>query len=348
MPTVATRTRAKLLARSKKIKESQHDSQAATAVLVPTQALARWLGVVALLTVVLIVLGATVRVFEAGLSCPDWPKCYGLWWPFPVDPAFGYTNFQVFLEWFHRLLAKIVGYGVLIGLAWAWWLRRLNPRPFYLLLVASYALFMQVLLGGLTVVLDNVPWSVALHLGNALIFLAVLTLAVITASRPALSKPLLVTRRIEVGLAVVTGVLFTTILVGAMVSKSYAGGVCGGLPDCVGQWWPTNDAQQQLHMAHRGLVLLTVLSIGAWYYLARRAVLPVQQSARAVVWGLGAQIVLGVTLLYSFAYYPDYYRALSVAHLAVATVLWTLVVVAWGKLWFGPKPKGVRAMPLHD
>ena len=28
-----------------------------------------------------IILGAIVRITESGLACPDWPLCYGLWFP---------------------------------------------------------------------------------------------------------------------------------------------------------------------------------------------------------------------------------------------------------------------------
>src|SRR3954454_16192043 len=48
----------------------------------------------------LISLGGLVRNAGAGLSCPDWPLCYGR-----VVPPMSY---QVFLEWFHRLIAGSV------------------------------------------------------------------------------------------------------------------------------------------------------------------------------------------------------------------------------------------------
>ena len=38
----------------------------------------------AILIYALIVLGAVVRTTNSGLSCPDWPTCYGHWLPLPV------------------------------------------------------------------------------------------------------------------------------------------------------------------------------------------------------------------------------------------------------------------------
>ena len=68
----------------------------------------------AVLVYALIVLGAVVRTTNSGLSCPDWPTCYGHWVPLPGDsrpcPNIGYSYGQVMLEWVHRLIA-----GVLVG-----------------------------------------------------------------------------------------------------------------------------------------------------------------------------------------------------------------------------------------
>jgi len=51
-------------------------------------------------TYFLIALGGTVRVSDSGLSCPDWPLCFGK----AFDPA----GIHVLLEQFHRYAASIV------------------------------------------------------------------------------------------------------------------------------------------------------------------------------------------------------------------------------------------------
>ena len=65
----------------------------------------------AVLIYALIVLGALVRTTNSGLSCPDWPTCYGHWVPLPSDlaaiPNLGYSYGQVMLEWVHRLIAGV-------------------------------------------------------------------------------------------------------------------------------------------------------------------------------------------------------------------------------------------------
>ena len=58
--------------------------------------------------IALVVIGGATRVMEAGLACPDWPLCYGTFLPGRQ------MNLQVFLEWFHRLDAFVVGVALMI------------------------------------------------------------------------------------------------------------------------------------------------------------------------------------------------------------------------------------------
>ena len=69
---------------------------------------------IAIATWMVMAIGSATRVMNAGLACPDWPLCYG-----SVLPA-EQMNLQVFLEWFHRLVASSVGFAtiVLFGASW--------------------------------------------------------------------------------------------------------------------------------------------------------------------------------------------------------------------------------------
>jgi cytochrome c oxidase assembly protein subunit 15 len=120
--------------------------------------------------VALVVIGGATRVMEAGLACPDWPLCYGSFLPGRQ------MNVQVFLEWFHRLDAFVVGMALVVQLALAWWWRRQLPGWF---LPLSALLLVLVLaqggLGALTVLQLLPSGVVTAHLALALTLLALVS-----------------------------------------------------------------------------------------------------------------------------------------------------------------------------
>ena len=91
--------------------------------------------------VALVGIGGATRVMEAGLACPDWPLCYGRLLPGRQ------MNLQVFLEWFHRLDAFVVGVALLVLTAASFfWRRRL---PAWLPWLAAVNLLLVLVQGGL-------------------------------------------------------------------------------------------------------------------------------------------------------------------------------------------------------
>lgn len=120
---------------------------------------------IAIATLILMGIGSATRVMNAGLACPDWPLCYGELVPRQQ------MNFQVFLEWFHRLDAAFVGLSTLMLVGRCWWQRAQLPRwlPWAATLCLGLILF-QGALGGLTVTELLRFDIVTAHLGTALLF----------------------------------------------------------------------------------------------------------------------------------------------------------------------------------
>ncbi len=128
-----------------------------------------------LLTVVLcyalVVLGAFVRLSDAGLGCPDWPGCYGqLAVPqaahaidqaqaaFPQRPL---EAPKAWKEMIHRYLAGIVGVLIAALAVWAW----RNPRlPRALASAVVLVVIAQIVFGALTVTMKVNPLIVTTHL----------------------------------------------------------------------------------------------------------------------------------------------------------------------------------------
>jgi heme a synthase len=255
-------------------------------------ALRRTTVVALLLTYALIVLGAWVRATGSGLSCPDWPTCYGHLVPLPGDiPAdAGYSYFQVMLEWVHRLLAgAVVGPLALVIGGLAWRARMANPRlPRYAALLIAL-LAVQAGLGGLTVLDQNSPWSVALHLSTALVLFSVLWL-IYARTGPATSGADGAVRALAVAVWLLAlGAMASA----AMTTKSGAALACSTWPSCDGALIPDlSDPAIRLNVSHR--LLAAGLGLGA---LALVGATRGHPGAHALAWGAllltAAQIALG-------------------------------------------------------
>jgi heme a synthase len=292
----------------------------------------RWTsGVALVLTYGLIVLGAWVRATNSGLSCPDWPTCYGHWVPLPGDiPAdAGYSYGQVMLEWTHRLIAGVVlGPLILVIGILAWRVRRTNPRMPAYAAILILLLLVQAGLGGVTVLDQNSPWSVALHLGTALVLFSVICL-IFQRSAPTPHREVAAPAR---ALSALVWLLALGAMVSAaMVAKTGAALACGtSWPLCEGALGDgallpdLGDPQIRLHFTHRLLALATALGVLALAVAGRgeAAIRPLAWLALGLVAlevGLGAMVVLGeVPFLTALAH-----QALGVLVFAILSlVMW--------------------------
>ena len=124
---------------------------------------------IAIATFLLMAIGSATRVMNAGLACPDWPLCYGQLVPTQQ------MNLQVFLEWFHRLDAALIGFSTIALALLSWWYRQELPK--WLPWASTFALgliIFQGVLGGLTVTELLRFDIVTAHLGAALLFFSTL------------------------------------------------------------------------------------------------------------------------------------------------------------------------------
>jgi heme a synthase len=267
----------------------------------------------AIATLFLMALGSSTRVMNAGLSCPDWPLCYGEFVPRQQ------MNLQVFLEWFHRLVASTIGLGTITLVALTIWQRRHFPS--WLPGATSLALGLvicQGILGGLTVTELLRFDIVTAHLATGLLFFS--TLMVIGTRLMPYQGTGTVGRLRWIGLGAALLVYLQSIL-GGLVASQWA------LHQCLGQ--SQLCAVMHSHMA--GVVpasLMTLLLVGwAWRTAALHPLL--RRLANIAGCWLILQIILGIS---TFRLRLQV-EALTVAHQAIgAVLLGTLVaftVLAW-------------------
>ena len=308
------------------------------------------------LAFVVVVVGAYVRLMDAGLGCPDWPGCYGA-----ISPNHAAEDIaravasqggehgpvslrKAWKEMFHRYLAGALGLAILAIAVLAWRNRRTQGR--HLLPLALLALvIVQAALGMWTVTLLLKPVIVTLHLLGGMATLALLAwLALRELEWPRAFDPEgrgWVRPWAAAGLAIVA----VQIALGGWVSSNYAALACVDFPTCHGTWLPNMDfahgfqlvrelgrtaagthlayeALVAIHWTHRVGALVTLLYIGwlAWVLIRMRGVAPIGL-ALAVL--LTAQVALGIANI--LAGLP---LAVAVAHNAVAAcLLVTLVMI---------------------
>lgn len=292
----------------------------------------------AILAYALIVLGALVRSTNSGLSCPDWPTCYGYWILTPSEfatlPYTGYTYGQVMLEWVHRLIAGVfLGPLVLVLLALIAWRRKERPGLLAAGGLLLALLLVQKLLGGVTVLDRNSPWSVALHLGNAMLVLATLLWIAVRASE---------TERSEVPAGLHHAAAATWLLVigaitsAAIVAKSGAALACSTWPLCDGALVPDlADPLIRANFTHRVLAGLAALALLFLAWQATRAGLP---PALATLARLAAIVVWVEVLLGAVTVWGEIATGLAVLHQAVGVLVFAKVTLFWWRLRAASRP----------
>jgi len=268
------------------------------------------------LMLVLIVIGSIVRTTGSGLACPDWPLCHGRLIP-PLQ-------FNVLVEWTHRLVAGLVS--LMLGGTVVWTLahRATRSRLGLLAVLMVVLLVVQVLLGALTVwkLLD--PGVVGGHLAVALLLFATLLTFSLIAERE--SEPAVEPAVRPAGLLPLLGfAVFATYVqcvLGGIVSTHHAGLACPDWPTCWGVWLPRMEGLVGLQMAHRfGAYTLTAVMLAVAARVRASGDDAVRASGPMLLSLTLAQVVLGVSNVYLGT--PWW---MSAAHLAVATSILALVV----------------------
>ena len=276
-------------------------------------------------TFVVVVVGAYVRLSDAGLGCPDWPGCYGELTPHLAQDDIakavedqGGTHGPVSLgkawkEMFHRYIAGGLGL-VILAIAVTAWLRRRELRQSPLLATSLLVLVMfQAALGMWTVTLLLKPVIVTLHLLGGLTTLALLawlglrqeTFKPVPAAAMRLRPWALLTLLIVIG----------QIMLGGWVSTNYAALACVDFPTCHGQWLPEMDF-------HHGFQLVRELGMtAAGTHLSYDAITAIHWTHR-----VGAV----VTFLYAGGFALVLLRAAGLARYGAVLLAVLLLQVALG------------------
>ena len=311
---------------------------------------------------IVIGLGGLIRIYDAGESCPDWPLCFGTigfdiseeeqeaWYienPDEVDSrgsGHRYTTFQIFTEWFHRILAGLV-LGPLVILNW-YMLRGGEEKVKFASTLTVVLIVWQGAIGWLTVEMDNLHWSVALHLSSALAFTMSMFWLWLTLTRMEEGLPewlrfdYSISKKWKVRVGLLSLGAFVSIFSGTFVSTTPGANFgCGvdGLPDS----WPLcngkiidsiEDIVAQSQIIHRWFVgLMLIALIFASYSISN------EQTGNNVLrnWILGSTFLffvntsIGAIYVLSWDLEEGFFEFLSLVHLMMASLTFVTMAISW-------------------
>lgn len=209
------------------------------------------------LTFVVIVLGAYVRLSDAGLGCPDWPGCYGKLSPAhaaehiakaeTAQPGGPVSVHKAWKEMIHRYFASSLGLLIVIIGVMAWMRRQQQGVGLPTLLVVLVIL--QGLLGMWTVTLLLKPVIVTLHLLGGMSTLALLVWLLLRQCREIPEMRTQDAVRMKKWALAGLLVVFLQIALGGWVSSNYAALACADFPTCKGAWVPAMDFTHAFHFS---------------------------------------------------------------------------------------------------
>lgn len=320
----------------------------------------------ALLAAAVVVLGAWVRLTDAGLGCPDWPGCYGHVYP-NAGPAHAQSGLQfakALHEMIHRYFASTLGIICAALLAWALRFRNDRDQPLVPVVLLFIAVCLQGALGALTVTLLLKPLIVTAHLLGGLTTLGLLWwLSLSPETRQMTPREANLRKYAFVGLAA----LALQIALGGWTSTNYAAVACPDFPTCQHSFWPqmdyqdafvlwrglgidyeggvlANPARVAIHFTHRlGAMVAGSILIALGLLAAARArgaaSRRLRRAGRLLVVAVALQISIGVATVHWGV--P---LSLATLHNAGAAFLVLSMVTLLRALWPAP---AIGVVPLH-
>ncbi|HOY94125.1 MAG TPA: COX15/CtaA family protein [Catalimonadaceae bacterium] len=185
------------------------------------------------LVLFLVFVGGVVRSTGAGLGCPDWPKCFGLWvppthisevpdkyWNDPLSSVNGQIIFnpvKTWTEYINRLIGVVIGISIFLQFVFAVLYGPTSAAKRYSLLALILVLF-EGWLGAKVVSTDLKPLVISIHLVVALILGCALLAALFYASdRRKPVSPFSNRKPVEWVMWVTSGLIFLQFFLGTEV-----------------------------------------------------------------------------------------------------------------------------------
>ncbi|MDG2005737.1 MAG: COX15/CtaA family protein [Thermodesulfobacteriota bacteirum] len=263
--------------------------------------------------VLLLLWGNMVSGLGAGLACPDWPLCFGSFFP--------EINFPIFMEHGHRVL------GLFVTIFFALLARK--RLKFYkggyklIPILCSILLAVQIIAGALVVILQLETNITTFHFANAIIiFILIYIMCSYTDSDQL--KLINIFNKKNLPYLILFLFVYWQLVLGAYVRHSNAGLACPDFPRCLGYWLPPYLSKTVfVHLFHRisGVVILVIsfwLFFKAYYI---KADLEILLNLKRLAFLVLIQVVVGVFVVVSKLAFSMTAIHLLIALLIVGVIL---------------------------
>lgn len=267
-------------------------------------------------TFLLLIAGALVVGFDAGLACSDWPLCNG----HIIPPMEG----KIIIEYTHRMLSTGVGFLMLANLYLAWRKRKESPIVLKLVVLSFVMLLFVAVLGGINVLKKLPPGftamdtSFAILLFSTFVVLTGVTLANVRKKQNEFREDRQVRSMFKPALIVAIAI-YADYVLGAFIKHSDAGQVwVNGKTSLLNNIISTPAIATTLMYIHVLATLLIVFSsLWLFFYARLRKVLKGQAIAMLILLALQpitgfATIVTGLAVV------------TNVIHMAIAALMMAL------------------------
>ena len=257
--------------------------------------------------IILLIWGNMVSGLGHGLACPDWPLCFGQFFP---D-----INFPIFMEHGHRVMGLIVS--ILFFFLAKNRIKNYVGKQKFLPIVAALLLTIQIILGGLVVIFQLETNLTTFHFGNAiLIFLLIYTMCKYPTSIELSSAKFFSSKATKYIIFFL--IIYFQLVLGAYTRHSNAGLACPDFPTCLGYWIPPYLSETVfLHLLHRfSGILILVYSLFLLLITYREDIKDQFKRIGKLTLLVGVQIALGIYVVVSKLAF-----SMTAVHLFVALLI---------------------------
>ena len=227
-------------------------------------------------TILLIFIGGLVRAAGAGLGCPDWPQCFGMWIPpttaSELPAGYDATLFNplhTWLEYVNRLVGVVIGLLITATFALSFRYRKEDPVVTISSGVAFVLVLFQGWLGGQVVKSGLEAGMITIHMVVAMLILSVLLFATFRAMNRRLQ--ITISPTVKKKLLWVAGIIFLLTMVqmvlGTQVREQVD--IAKNVLNLERENWL--ESMDVLYAIHRSFSWLLVIATGGLVWLQQRA-----------------------------------------------------------------------------